>query len=735
MDIYAKPIQLTYQGRDTFKTSFGGVVSTLVMMLFLSMAFYKLNDMIHKNLTVVKKNSLVSISNSYVPPEDISEKNINFAFMLSDFYAETIFDNDYYGKFYLQQLEIYIRQNEDGSTYRQFISNQIPFSKCAVGVNFRYPNEEEVAMYNIGSYFCPEWQNLTLQGNWYSPEYKLINLQFKRCSGQSCASDDEIKTWLKNKWIQQIFISSNFDIKDYERPIQFYLDDSYQAIEFQSTAFNTVYYKKDVLKLNDDLFGFFDGTEEKSFYQISHSKQFVSNDQSGPGEGVLYYQDIKLDKEYDIYERQVYSVSSLLQDIGGFYNSLFFIGLILFSKFQESIYFSSLISKLYQIDGSLSRNYKKFGIKKSQEQENKPADLNYSMRSDKNLQLQLPSSSIQLSQESMSSMQGSQQLSRENLGKQLIRDIQQGDWKISKNIADSIVGYLSDRTSFEINLRDILTITIKRYLGCRCFKQRSKQPINKTLNQKRLKLYFKGKEKIQKELDAVQIIKKLRLLNEFLDLKLSKEQKILASQSKKNLLVDYNSDSEEEENMLVFEKLNLNQQTKRSSRRQSKILFMNEKNKHSIEKAFNYLQRQQNMRSLDKKIILNILTNNRFTQQMNLIGSARSLAISKQLSSQDVKAKYLKNQTLGKISKKSKQAMSKQNSKNDLDTLLNQTDQKVKSPKRSVTKVLKLNTPMRNKNNSSIFLSTLKNRQTNFSSPAINEVIIEDLENLQKQIQ
>ena len=30
------------------------------------------NDMVKKNLTTVKKNTLISVSNSYVPPEDIS---------------------------------------------------------------------------------------------------------------------------------------------------------------------------------------------------------------------------------------------------------------------------------------------------------------------------------------------------------------------------------------------------------------------------------------------------------------------------------------------------------------------------------------------------------------------------------------------------------------------------------------------------------------------------------------
>lgn len=65
-------------------------------------------------------------------------------------------------------------------------------------------------------FYCPDWTNLTIQGNWYSPEYKLLVLNFNRCKGPNCASDAEMKVWIKNKWIQEVIVSSYFDIKDYE---------------------------------------------------------------------------------------------------------------------------------------------------------------------------------------------------------------------------------------------------------------------------------------------------------------------------------------------------------------------------------------------------------------------------------------------------------------------------------------------------------------------------------------
>jgi len=59
-----------------------------------------------------------------------------------------------------------------------------------------------------------------------------------------------------------------------------------------------------------------------------------------------------LDKEYDIYERNVYTISDVLQDVGGIYNSLFFAGLIIYSysKFQHTLFFTGIISKIYMVE-------------------------------------------------------------------------------------------------------------------------------------------------------------------------------------------------------------------------------------------------------------------------------------------------------------------------------------------------------------------------------------------------
>ena len=47
----------------------------------------------------------------------------------------------------------------------------------------------------------------------------------------------------------------------------------------------------------------------------------------------------------------MYTFAGVLKDVGGIFNSLYFLGLIFYSQFQGSMYLASIINKLYLVDG------------------------------------------------------------------------------------------------------------------------------------------------------------------------------------------------------------------------------------------------------------------------------------------------------------------------------------------------------------------------------------------------
>jgi hypothetical protein len=118
---------------------------------------------------------------------------------------------------------------------------------------------------------------------------------------------------------------------DYVNPVHHFLDDYWVSLDPNRGVFYQSYFKNNILNLYDDYLGFINPLVTQNFYQHSDDKYFTMDVNAGTGVGCYFEQDFKIDKEYDIYERKVYSLSNVLSDTGGFYNSLFFIGLIIYS--------------------------------------------------------------------------------------------------------------------------------------------------------------------------------------------------------------------------------------------------------------------------------------------------------------------------------------------------------------------------------------------------------------------
>jgi len=163
LDIYAKPITMTYRGKEKFRSRFGGIISLIILMVITFIFAYKMKEMVNRTKSQVKKNTLIKASNSYSPPENLVSKNITIAFMLSNFYGEGALDEPKFGKFSLLQKIVTMKKNEtDGTTYRDFDVKPIPFSKCVIGKNFIYTDREEIKDFAIENFYCPDTDKLII---------------------------------------------------------------------------------------------------------------------------------------------------------------------------------------------------------------------------------------------------------------------------------------------------------------------------------------------------------------------------------------------------------------------------------------------------------------------------------------------------------------------------------------------------------------------------------------------
>ena len=74
-------------------------------------------------------------------------------------------------------------------------------------------------------------------------------------------------------------MSSYFDINSYDdkSTVKYFLEDSFISLRPTDCVVQTIYLKKNLLKLEDNIFGLFYQTIESFFFQVSRKESFLSD--------------------------------------------------------------------------------------------------------------------------------------------------------------------------------------------------------------------------------------------------------------------------------------------------------------------------------------------------------------------------------------------------------------------------------------------------------------------------
>jgi len=172
-----------------------------------------------------------------------------------------------------------------------------------------------------------------------------------------CKTEQEIQEYiLENEIILKfVFVNSFFDGNDFIQSIKYFLDDTfYWPLLSKMSRTNNIFIKLSEVHLSDNLFTNFLNPLIEQFFQVSNYRELVQEQT----DSMIWQLTFQYDKEYDIYERVVYTMTDLIQEIGGFQSSLFLFGLFVVGIFSKRLYYASLIKKMYQTDTIKERRYK-----------------------------------------------------------------------------------------------------------------------------------------------------------------------------------------------------------------------------------------------------------------------------------------------------------------------------------------------------------------------------------------
>ncbi|CAI2383865.1 unnamed protein product [Moneuplotes crassus] len=554
IDIYGKPIVMTYDGADKFKTFMGAVISLLIMSTIFVYFLFGIRDVVSKSETSMSKNTIFTDLENDKEVHYIGEKGIMFGFSIDDDNGGDLIQQPSYVSYSFKQVSQTYTKSSSGDSERERIKTTIENQFCGNN-SFTDIPIESITRLGIDKFHCPKYKNYTVAGNYYSERFDYIEIKFYKCnpaySSVPCASDiDDVLTHSK---LTFSFQNTFFDLTNFTDPAQNYLDGQfYWDIMPGFRKKNDIYIRKNEATLHDQLVQLFN-TEERNFYQIQDSRDQIELE-GDDGQFASIY--IRFDPYRDQYDRRVFSFGDLMGQVGGIYEVLLLTGMLVVGIFSERLLISSILNKIYQIDKTREKQ-----IVKNKNTMAKTFPLNM-LNTGKNF--------------------GKSR-------KELVRAIEEETPPANKRdiFMNKIKHNMQSRSKFRYGYREIFG-----YIFC-CAWIRPKRKMRKNALLRK-QVYFKnGSMKLKEELDCISVIKSIRQLKVISRILLSRQHNFFMRFNQKNV-INSSSDSSDEEFQLGAKQT---------------LVEGTEKMNNKIEKLVE-LYRRKEMNEIEKKILKGVIQEN-----------------------------------------------------------------------------------------------------------------------------
>eukprot|EP00347_Sterkiella_histriomuscorum_P015758 403355792 len=248
----------------------------------------------------------------------------------------------------------YVIQKSNNSTSTK-IKTKIPLTHSPCNfTNFGYSDQQQFSESLVPTLRCIDQGQVDtqLQGDYYSQNYTYIEVQLQRCQNSNtstviCKTKEEIQNYftLQRFWV--LYVNSYFDFKSFGQEINYYLDDSlYYDLERDASKQTNIFIQRNLIKLQDDYVQY-GQSQDKEFFQIQ--KALLNVDDNAYDNLNYIRAFIRMDKNYDIYERQIYSLGQILGELGGLKTSLFLIFSTLVGIYAQKITYLKISQEIFQV--------------------------------------------------------------------------------------------------------------------------------------------------------------------------------------------------------------------------------------------------------------------------------------------------------------------------------------------------------------------------------------------------
>ena len=231
IDIFGAIPTLTLNKKARHQTIFGGILTAICMSLIATSSFLIGREVFERtNPTVVYESK----RHSFRPSIKLDKNKFAFAFTVSDAF-QSFFDFKEMERYFQAEPIILASKVTNGKGERLF-RKPIKFARCT---KEDFPNHgiffEETLLPN---YYCLK-EPFEIKGFWNSDNIEIyaLSINILRCDeerqpGVECASDDEMKEWIKGKYYYIYYQDDSQTFSNNARPYERFLNTYYENMKF-----------------------------------------------------------------------------------------------------------------------------------------------------------------------------------------------------------------------------------------------------------------------------------------------------------------------------------------------------------------------------------------------------------------------------------------------------------------------------------------------------------------------
>lgn len=346
-DYFHRPLQMIFNRQEYVSTTISKILSfTIYIACFVLAIDYGKGVYLRLNPTVTTINKLVTT------PPNITLINQNFS-MIAQFQDNNNkpFDDPTY--FNIEISHFLATRNEKGifSSSRKVLNNTNCTDYYSYYAAANISDQFQANTLSVGSCFDMIKNNITIGGSYTGNYFSEVNYRMKPCvnstaNNNTCKSPSDINKMITGGTFNIYYVDYYIDTENFSDPFVSFLNNYYIKVDTAFTRSSNVYFRQ--ANIFSDVGLVLSGFENRT--NIISDKY---NEQYSTGNG-KYYLSIYVASSNNIYDisRSYMKLQTLAAVIGGIFNALSLVGLVIANYFNKYKIYENLINALFYVENN-----------------------------------------------------------------------------------------------------------------------------------------------------------------------------------------------------------------------------------------------------------------------------------------------------------------------------------------------------------------------------------------------